>query len=389
MLEVRNLSVSYGPHPALQDVSIRVGTGEIVVILGANGAGKSTLLRSVSGICEGRTLGDVALDGVPLNGLAPDRIVELGVALVPEGRGIFGDLTVRENLLLGAYSERARKHEGPNLDRVLKLFPKMRERRGQICRTMSGGEQQMVAIGRAMMSAPRILMLDEPSLGLSPILCKELFESLRLVRELDIGVLLVEQNAKRSLAIADRGYLIENTRITRGDTAARLAEDEAVQKAYLGAGGGRAVPAEPETAKSTNYEIPAPTPRSAPPPSFAAARSEPRREAEELIGASIDDPVNSAADRSAASIREPSAETWDAADRLARDRLTVVMRDIELAAAEARGRASGTDGDGSTLPAAPGNQAGGEGGKPPVIEIYRRPRVEIYRRRPNGRFERD
>ena len=178
--------------------------------------------------------------------LSPDEIVEKGVVLVPEGRGIFGDLSVKENLLLGAYPARARDSERENLDRVLDLFPTLQERHGQVARTMSGGEQQMLAIGRAMMSAPEILMLDEPSLGLSPLLCKELFQNLAQVKSLGIGVLLVEQNAKQSLAIADRGYLLENTRIVHEDTAARLARDPAVQKAYLGAGGQRApTPAAP------------------------------------------------------------------------------------------------------------------------------------------------
>ena len=156
--------------------------------------------------------------------------------------------------MLGAYAHRARSEEGSNLDRVLQLFPKLRERQGQIARTMSGGEQQMVAIGRAMMSAPKILMLDEPSLGLSPLLCKELFQNLTQVRELGIGVLLVEQNAKQSLAISDRGYLLENTRISASETAARLANDPAVQAAYLGAGG--------KTAKSPGRKFTAPEPAS-------------------------------------------------------------------------------------------------------------------------------
>jgi branched-chain amino acid transport system ATP-binding protein len=168
MLEVSNLSATYGKHSALQGISLRVGLGEIVVILGANGAGKSTLLRAISGICDGEVSGTVSLDSALISELSSDQIVERGIALVPEGRGIFGDLTVKENLLLGAYSNRARRDENANLDPVLKLFPKLQERQGQVVRTMSGGEQQMVAIGRAMMSAPQILMLDEPSLGLSP-----------------------------------------------------------------------------------------------------------------------------------------------------------------------------------------------------------------------------
>ncbi len=234
MLEINGLSAGYGQHRALEDVSLRVNRGEIVVILGANGAGKSTLLKAISGVCEGRVSGEIALEGQELAGLPPHRIVEEGIALVPEGRGIFGDMTVGENLTLGAYSERARDEEAGSLDRVYALFPKLRERRRQQARTMSGGEQQMVAIGRAMMSNPSILTLDEPSLGLSPLLCKELFQSLRAVRDAGLGMLLVEQNARQSLAIADRGYLLENGQIVHEDRADALLNDPAVQRAYLG-----------------------------------------------------------------------------------------------------------------------------------------------------------
>ncbi|WP_117194306.1 ABC transporter ATP-binding protein [Rhizobium terrae] len=239
MLEVKGLSVSYGQHRALEGASLKIGRGEIVVILGANGAGKSTLLKAVSGICEGRAAGTITMQGKEILGLAPNRIVEEGIALVPEGRGVFGDLTVAENLKLGAHAPRARDEEAGNLDRVLRLFPKLHERRGQIVRTMSGGEQQMVAIGRAMMSNPALLTLDEPSLGLSPLLCKELFHALKAVRDTGIGILLVEQNAKQSLAIADRGYLLENGRIVHEGRAQDLRNDPAVQAAYLGGGGSR------------------------------------------------------------------------------------------------------------------------------------------------------
>ena len=241
MLEVRNLSVSYGQHRALDDVSVQIAKGEVVVILGANGAGKSSLLRAIAGLSEGHCDGDISYDGTSLLGQSPDEIVAGGIALVPEGRAIFGDLNVEENLRLGAYNDRARANEQANLDRVLTLFPKLRERRKQITRTMSGGEQQMVAIGRALMSDPSILMLDEPSLGLSPLLSKELFQALGHIRETGPGVLVVEQNAKLSLAIADRGYLIENGHIVGANDAASLAADPAVQAAYLGGKPGRAV----------------------------------------------------------------------------------------------------------------------------------------------------
>ncbi len=243
MLEVRNLAVQYGAHPALNDVSLAVDAGEIVVILGANGAGKSSLLKAIAGTSEGTVSGGVSLDGNDFLGTAPDAIVEMGIAFVPEGRGIFGDLPVNENLVLGAYSAHARRSQTANLAKVYELFPKLKERGSQIARTMSGGEQQMVAIGRAMMSDPKFLMLDEPSLGLSPLLCKELFANLSRVRETGIGVLMVEQNAKQSLAIADRGYLIENGSVVGENDARSMLSDPAVQAAYLGGAASSHAPA--------------------------------------------------------------------------------------------------------------------------------------------------
>lgn len=234
MLEVQNLSVSYGAHRALENVSLHVDKGEICVILGANGAGKTTLLKALAGLVHAAPAARWTIDKRRLGGLQVHEIVEKGIALVPEGRGIFGELTVAENLQLGAYGRRARGGERANLERVLGLFPKLAERRSQIARTMSGGEQQMVAIGRALMSAPDILMLDEPSLGLSPLLCAELFKSLKAVRGTGVGILLVEQNARQSLAIADRGYLLENGSIIGEDNARALAADPAVRRAYLG-----------------------------------------------------------------------------------------------------------------------------------------------------------
>ena len=237
MLEIGYVSVFYGRHQALEDVSLEVKTGEIVVILGANGAGKTTLLKTLAGLQAAEASARIHLDGKPLHGLRPHRIVEAGLALVPEGRGIFGDLTVAENLAMGAYAQRARAGEKARLDLVLGLFPRLAERRGQIARTMSGGEQQMVAIGRALMSAPDILMLDEPSLGLSPLCCGELFAALARVRATGVGVLLVEQNARRSLEIADRGYLLENGGIAGAGSASALRNDQNVRRAYLGAAG--------------------------------------------------------------------------------------------------------------------------------------------------------
>ena len=233
MLEGRSLSVFYGRHRAVENVSVTVSTGEIVVMLGANGAGKSTLLRAIAGQTPPQG-GSVLMDGTDITHRPPHDIVEAGIATVPEDRGVFAELTVYENLTLGAHPKRARPHEAANLERVLTLFPRLAERRKQLVRTMSGGERQMVAVGRAMMSAPSILMLDEPSLGLSPLLCGELFRSLRRIKDTGVGIFLVEQNAKQSLAIADRGYLLDNGHIVGADTAANLAKDEKVQTAYLG-----------------------------------------------------------------------------------------------------------------------------------------------------------
>jgi len=240
MIEVAGVSAFYGKHCALDGVSLTVTRGEIVVILGANGAGKTTLLKVIGGLVPAAPGARIFISGADLvcrdlTGTAAHRIVEAGVALVPEGRGIFGELTVRENLLLGAYPARARANEASNLNMVLGLFPPLQERLRQTVRTMSGGEQQMVAIGRALMSAPEILLLDEPSLGLSPIMCKELFQILARIRTAGLGILLVEQNAKQSLKIADRGYLIESGRIVGAGTGAALKDDPAVQRAYLGA----------------------------------------------------------------------------------------------------------------------------------------------------------
>ena len=235
MLEIRHLSVAYGKHRALDRVSLSMAPREIVVILGANGGGKTSLLKAIAGIQPSSADTVITLGDRDLKRLSAHDIVEAGLALVPEGRGIFGELTVRENLLLGAFARRARPKEAANLQIVLSLFPRLNERMTQAARTMSGGEQQMVAIGRALMSAPEILLLDEPSLGLSPLLCGELFAALARIRQAGLGILLVEQNAKRSLAIADRGYLIENGRIVGEGGARALRDDPTVRRAYLGA----------------------------------------------------------------------------------------------------------------------------------------------------------
>lgn len=235
MLECKNISVFYGHHRAVENVSVDVKPGEIVVMLGSNGAGKSTLLRAIAGQVA-KASGTATMDGTDITSRPSYDIVETGIALVPEDRGIFADMTVEENLALGAYPQRARALEADNMAKILGLFPRLAERPKQIVRTMSGGERQMVALGRAMMSAPRILMLDEPSLGLSPLLTSELFRSLTKIKATGVGIFLVEQNAKQSLAIADRGYLLDNGHIVGADSAAALSKDEKVRHAYLGAG---------------------------------------------------------------------------------------------------------------------------------------------------------
>jgi len=235
MLEVHDLSLAYGKHQALRGVSLQVAKGELVVMLGANGAGKSSLLKAIGAMVRPQDGARVLLAGQELTRLPAHQVVEAGLALVPEGRGVFGDLTVRENLQLGAQPRRARALEAQSLTRVFDLFPKLAQRMPQTVRTMSGGEQQMVAVGRALMSAPDILLLDEPSLGLSPLMCKELFAALARIRTLGVGVLLVEQNARQSLAIADRGYLLETGLVVGQGTAAELQASPAVRQAYLGA----------------------------------------------------------------------------------------------------------------------------------------------------------
>ena len=234
MLEVTALSHFYGKHQALADVALGIGQGEIVAILGANGAGKSTLLKSIAGLIRPAPGATIRFGGHSIGELPAHLIVERGIALVPEGRGVFGDLTVAENLQLGAYPARARAGEADRLARILQLFPRLAERMTQAVRTMSGGEQQMVAIGRALMSNPLLLLLDEPSLGLSPLLSREVFRALAQIRSSGLSVLLVEQNARASLDIADRVYLIESGRNAGSGLASAMKNDPEIQRAYLG-----------------------------------------------------------------------------------------------------------------------------------------------------------
>jgi branched-chain amino acid transport system ATP-binding protein len=234
MLEVEGLSLSYGKHEALCDVTLRVDPGEVIAILGANGAGKTSLLKSITGLTRPHA-GKVVFNNQEITSLPPHRIVELGIALVPEGRRLIGPLTVGENLLLGAYASRARGPEQKNLGYVFDLFPRLKERRRQLVKTMSGGEQQMLAVARALMSNPTMLLLDEPSLGLAPRLVQDLFTILsRIAQESNLSVLLVEQNAHRALAMSQRAYLLANGRIVGEGSARELHDDPIVAKSYLG-----------------------------------------------------------------------------------------------------------------------------------------------------------
>lgn len=233
MLEIRNLSVTYGKHLALSQVSLEIAKGEMVAVLGANGAGKSSLLGSAGGRVK-PSGGTIRFRGQDLLAMPPHRRVEEGIAMVPEGRGIFPGLTVEENLTLGANPVRARTGARAKREEILQLFPKLEERRKQLAGTMSGGEQQMVAIGRALMSNPDLLLMDEPSLGLAPIVVQEVFAALERIRDSGMTIMLVEQNARATLKLANRAYLIEAGRIIGSGAAADLRNDPAVIQAFLG-----------------------------------------------------------------------------------------------------------------------------------------------------------
>jgi branched-chain amino acid transport system ATP-binding protein len=233
LLELRGVDVAYGDLPALRGVSLAVEPGEILSVVGANGAGKTTMLRAISGLLPLRA-GQVLLDRERLDQLPCHVIVERGVVHVPEGRKIFPSLTVLENLELGSYTDRARAERRPSRERVLALFPILAERRRQAAGTLSGGQQQMLAIGRALMALPRVLMLDEPSLGLAPLVVQEIFRILDEIHRGGTTVLLVEQNTRQALALADRGYVLENGRVVLEGRGRDLLHDEHVRRAYLG-----------------------------------------------------------------------------------------------------------------------------------------------------------
>lgn len=232
MLEVRGVQAGYGEVRVLHGVDLDVGQGEIVAVLGSNGAGKSTLNNNISGLYR-PFAGAIGFEGEPIAGTAPARIVERGVIQVPEGRRVFPNMTVRENLQLGGY-RRGRARRGENLERVTAVFPLLAERLGQLAGTLSGGEQQMLAIGRGLMAEPRLLILDEPSLGLSPILVEEMFALIGQLHEEGLAILLVEQNVFQSLEIAHRAYVLENGTIALQGAAADLMNDEGLRKSYLG-----------------------------------------------------------------------------------------------------------------------------------------------------------
>ncbi len=232
MLEVRDLHVSYGEIPALKGISLSVGAGEIVALLGSNGAGKTTTLRTLSGLLAPRA-GDIVLEDRPIAGLPAHVIVRRGIAHVPEGRRIFNRLTVRENLEMGAYT-RSDAGVAADLERVFALFPRLRERRAQVAGTLSGGEQQMLAIARALMGSPRLLLLDEPSMGLAPVLVEQIFETVQDINRQGTTILLVEQNAALALDVAQRAYVLETGSIVLSGAAADLARDQDVRRAYLG-----------------------------------------------------------------------------------------------------------------------------------------------------------
>jgi branched-chain amino acid transport system ATP-binding protein len=233
LLAVNNLEVCYGVISALQDVSLQIAPGEIVTLIGANGAGKTTLLRTVSGLIQQRR-GTIRFDNVDVSTRKPHEIVRLGMSHVPEGRQVFPAHTVRENLYLGAYQDNDTARIRQNLDRCYSLFPVLAERREQRAGTLSGGEQQMLAIGRALMARPKLLLLDEPSLGLAPLIVRKIFEIIREINAAGTTVFLVEQNAHMALAIAHRAYVLQTGRVIKSDDAKRLLEDPDVKKAYLG-----------------------------------------------------------------------------------------------------------------------------------------------------------
>lgn len=233
MLEVNNIDTFYGKAQALWDVSLSIDEGEIVALVGANGAGKTTLLNTISGLLRPAS-GSVTFLGQRIDGLAPHSIVELGISHIPEGRRLFPDMSIRENLEMGAYVSEAWKRKEEKLHEVYDIFPALEERQGQLARTLSGGERQMLAIGRGLMSGPKLCLFDEPSYGLAPMLVTEIFRIIQELRDQGITILLVEQNVRQSLEIADRACVLENGRIALEGDCQELLQEELIRKSYLG-----------------------------------------------------------------------------------------------------------------------------------------------------------
>ena len=233
LLEIKDLEVNYGVIKAIKGVSFDVNEGEIIALIGANGAGKTTILHTITGLIQAKK-GSIVFDGKELTKTPPYKIVSMGMAHVPEGRRIFQQLSVLENLKLGAYTRKDKSEIASTLKMVYERFPRLEERKNQVAGTLSGGEQQMLAMGRALMSKPRIILMDEPSMGLSPLLVSEIFDIIKVINESGTTVLLVEQNAKKALSIADRAYVLETGNITLSGDAKDLINDESVKKAYLG-----------------------------------------------------------------------------------------------------------------------------------------------------------
>jgi branched-chain amino acid transport system ATP-binding protein len=234
LLEVRDLQVAYGGIHAIKGIDLHVAQGELVALIGSNGAGKTTTLKTLAGLLHPAS-GQIYYDGKNLHNIAAHRRAALGIALVPEGRGVFARMTVAENLLMGAYSRGNNNEITADLERMYGLFPRLAERKDQLAGTLSGGEQQMVAMARALMSRPRLLMLDEPSMGLAPLMVQKIFETIRDIAALGMSILLVEQNARLALQVARRGYVMESGAISLSGAAGELLDSEAVQRAYLGA----------------------------------------------------------------------------------------------------------------------------------------------------------
>lgn len=233
LLEIKDLEVNYGVIKAIKGVSFDVNEGEIIALIGANGAGKTTILHTITGLIQAKK-GSIVFDGKELTKTPPHKIVSMGMAHVPEGRRIFQQLSVLGNLKLGAYTRKDKSEIASTLKMVYERFPRLEERKNQVAGTLSGGEQQMLAMGRALMSKPRIILMDEPSMGLSPLLVSEIFDIIKVINESGTTVLLVEQNAKKALSIADRAYVLETGKITLSGDAKDLINDKSVKKAYLG-----------------------------------------------------------------------------------------------------------------------------------------------------------